>query len=170
MKNIEKVHQDPIILLGLDFYGDPFSNSSWWSEENEIGQLWHRFYKSFMPVREKFQPYLINNAYYEMHIMNQDYKEKGHYEIFVGIQINDLPEDTLHYLVKKIKAQAFVKVCLSGEEILSDYYPELERQCVDLFGMKLSQEFMIQTYDERFKGMDKINESEMDVFVPLIVL
>ncbi len=170
MKNIEQVQLQSLIFLGLDFFGDPFSNSSWWTEENEIGQLWHRFYSSFMPVKEQFQSCLANQTYYELHIMNKEYKEKGHYEIFTGVLINELPEDALHFLIKKIKAQVYVKASLCGEEIFSDYYPELEKVCIDRFGMSLSKKFMIQTYDERFKGMDKINESEMDIFVPLITL
>lgn len=31
------------ILAGISFYGDPFSQSGGWTEENEIGRLWSRF-------------------------------------------------------------------------------------------------------------------------------
>ena len=37
------VDSDRMLLLGLDFFGDPFQSSSGWTEENEIGRLWQRF-------------------------------------------------------------------------------------------------------------------------------
>ncbi|GEM_PF-3859724 len=33
---------DQIILVGFSFFGDPFAESSGWTEENEIGRLWNR--------------------------------------------------------------------------------------------------------------------------------
>ena len=37
------VEKPQMMLLGLSFFGDPFSLSAGWTEENEIGRLWKRF-------------------------------------------------------------------------------------------------------------------------------
>ncbi len=170
MKDIELINKESLSLIGLDFYGDPFSNSSWWTEENEIGILWKRFMESFMPNKIKFQNYLKNDIYYEMHIMNSSFKETGQYEIFIGIELSQLPEDCLHFLVKIIKPQTYIKLTLCGEEIFADYYSELEIICNNKFNKTISKDFMIQSYDERYMGMDRINDSEMDVFIPVLPL
>ena len=34
----------PTLLAGFSFYGDPFAESAGWTEENEIGRLWQRYF------------------------------------------------------------------------------------------------------------------------------
>lgn len=169
MKNIDFIDKDSMILLGLDFYGDPFANSSWWTEDNEIGLLWKRFMDNFMPIKEMFQTYLKNDIYHEIHIMNNNFKDTGHYEIFIGLELSELPTDCLHFLIKIIKPQSYVKLTLSGDEIYSDYNSELEKIC-NQNNKTIYKDFMIQSYDERYKGINNTLDSEMDVLIPVLSL
>jgi len=34
-----------IVLAGFSFFGDPFAETGYWTEENEIGRLWNRFFR-----------------------------------------------------------------------------------------------------------------------------
>jgi len=37
------IKEKTMFLIGMDFYGDPFSNYTFYDENNEIGRLWKRF-------------------------------------------------------------------------------------------------------------------------------
>ena len=44
-----------IILVGFNFFGDPFKLSGGWTEENEIGRLWQRFMAYFAQQRQRIK-------------------------------------------------------------------------------------------------------------------
>ena len=84
----EVVEKGAICLAGFAFYGDPFSSSSAWTEENEIGRLWKRFDSFCSGRREEFPPSAVQNLGYEVHIWNEDTFTTGHYEMFVGFALD----------------------------------------------------------------------------------
>ena len=51
-----------IFLIGCSFYGDPFTGSAGWTEENEIGRLWNRF-MNYVQNKDSVK-YLLQNKVY----------------------------------------------------------------------------------------------------------
>ena len=54
----------------------------------------------------------------------------------------------------------------SGEEITGDWHMEID-QWISTAGYQRAHSFMFQYYDERFKGVDNIEESVLDVYMPV---
>jgi len=169
MKNLEIIHNNEIYLIGLSFFGDPFSKSGWWSEDNEIGHLWARFMKAYPDLLATYPGQILESPLYEMHQMGKEYSNTGQYEVFTGLQIQQIPSGCIPYLIKILPEGWFAKLTLCGEEINSDYYTDLKTK-ITQDQYKIQEDYMIQCYDQRFKGMDKLSESEMDALIPLIKL
>lgn len=163
--NTELVHLEPMLLGGLSFYGDPFSKRGGWDSENEIGKVWNRFsqYLAEHPDR----PYSCGkNWMYEIHITGSETAEKGHIEVFVGEEVNT-PQLPFALSVKFFPAGDYLKVTLSGLEIESDWWMRLDDEILPSMGLKQDGRYVIQVYDQRFLGMDRLDESVMDALIPL---
>ena len=65
------------LVVGMSFYGDPFSQASGWSEDNEIGLLWKRFVAFFEARGEAIKHAVEPNAMLEIHIETEESEEKG---------------------------------------------------------------------------------------------
>ena len=162
---IDVVHLDALLLGGMSFYGDPISTKGEWEEENEIGKTWKRFVEfiTMNPVR----PYSVQGSYiYEVHIYNRETPAKGHFEVFVGEEVNtkELP---IALSSKFIASSDYLKVTLTGKEIVSDWWQKLDTEIIPGRNLRKNNDYIIQAYDERFKGMDKLENSEMDAFIPV---
>lgn len=161
----ELVRLDALLLGGMSFYGDPISVKGGWDEENEIGKTARRFFDFISEYPHR--PYSTNNPFmYEVHIYNDETETKGYFEIFFGEEVNtaQLP---ICLSSKYIEASDYLKVTLTGREITSDWWKALDDAFLASNAMKRNFSHIIQVYDERFKGLDKIEDSEMDVYVPL---
>jgi predicted transcriptional regulator YdeE len=162
----EIVPLGPLILAGFSFYGDPFAESSGWTEENEIGRLWSRFtaYLAHHPaglpgVREE-------GVAYEVHVESAETATKGHQEVFIGLAVERATDVPVELLVKVLPAATYAVFTLSGEEIAGDWSATI--------GAWLSQApyeplggYGFQRYDERFRGVDQLADSTLEVYVPL---
>ncbi|WDV46428.1 effector binding domain-containing protein [Clostridiaceae bacterium M8S5] len=164
--NIEQVKTKNLLLGGMIFYGDPISVKGGWDTSNHIGQLWSR-YSEFLrqnPVRK----YSANkNSMYEIHIYNESTPTNGYFEVFVGEEVTSskLPIDLC---TKFIDESLYLKVTLSGDEITSDWWHKIiNDNSIANMKLKPTQKYLIQVYDERFKGMDNIENSTMYALVPL---
>lgn len=156
---------DPLLLGGVCFYGDPLSARGSWDSENEIGKTWKR-YTDFMaahPVRS----YSLNKGrMYEVHLYGDETPSKGYFEVFVGEEVRtaELPPALC---AKYIPGSDYLKVTLSGGEITADWWKELDAVLWER-NLKRNDRYLIQAYDDRFKGMDRMEESEMEVYLPIL--
>lgn len=162
---IDLVSLDSLLLGGMNFYGDPISTKGGWEEENEIGKTWKRFMEFIAenPVRS----YSIKGKYiYEVHIYNHETPTKGYFEVFVGEEVNSkkLP---IALSSKFIESSDYLKITLTGKEIIGDWWMKLDTEIIPSRNLRRNHNYIIQAYDERFKGMNNIEDSEMDAFIPV---
>ncbi|MCP4458320.1 MAG: hypothetical protein GY816_09915 [Cytophagales bacterium] len=160
------VMEDTLLLVGLSFFGDPFDNSSTWSEENAIGTLWKRLMKLIHGKRDFVKHVRENDVFHEVHIETEETAEKGQYEVFVGIAVEKLEDVPIHFVVKQIPASTYMVFALKGQEIVGDWEKDVFSRMPSL-GYEQAHGFNIQYYDSRFKGLDKIDSSEIDVYIPV---
>lgn len=161
------VHCEQIILVGFSFYGDPFAASGGWTEENEIGRLWARFFAYLEQHGSEIPPTACQDTSYELHITHDETLEKGHYEVFVGIQsptIEDLPPQLS---VKVLPAGQYAAATLRGSEITSDWAQGIYQEWLPKAGYVPVHDFMYELYDQRFKGLDQLDHSEVDIYIPV---
>ena len=161
----EMIHMDSMLLGGAVFYGDPISIKGSWDSENEIGKTCNRFMEYISQNPER--PYSCNKPYiYEVHIYGNETASKGYFEVFVGEEVNSakLP---VSLSSKFFPETDYLKITLYGNEIISDWWKELDSDILPANCAKRNASFIIQAYDERFKGMDNIRDSIMDVYIPV---
>lgn len=162
---IDLVKLDCLLLGGMSFYGDPFSIKSGWEEENEIGKTWKRFTEFIAENPER--QYSTQGSYlYEVHVYNQETPTKGYFEVFVGEEVNTqkLP---IVLSSKFIDTSDYLKITLTGKEIISDWWLKLDTEIIPNRNLRRNHDYIIQAYDERFKGMVNIEDSEIDAFIPV---
>ncbi len=159
------IHLDALLLGGMNFYGDPFSIKAGWDSENEIGKTWQRFIK-FINENPHRSYSSGKQVMYEVHIFGPEAEKKGYYEIFVGEEINT---SRLPFLLstKFIPASDYLRVTLCGTEMKDDWYKTLDTDILPGKGLKRKFPYFIEAYDERFKGMDKMDESVLEVYIPV---
>lgn len=157
---------DQLTLLGLSFYGDPFAVSGDWDVENEIGRVWQRF---GLTLKQYPQLQTLTRCSYEVHIYNAETEQKGHFEVFVGIQIDSPSLAPLDMLIKVLPSGLYARFTVRGEKIISDWYAEIETSLSEL-GYCRAGQYFFQLYDERFKGMEHLADSELDVYIPVHAL
>jgi len=155
-----------IILLGMSFFGDPFDSFRGWEEENEIGRLWKRFMQ-FLENNVKNISHLSNpEAGYEVHIYHPETTTMGVFEVFVGLEIEKIERIPIELLIKLIPPSKYAVFTLSGEEIASDWHMRIDRWISDA-GFKQAYPFSFQYLDKRFKGVENLADSELDVYMPI---
>ena len=161
------VDKERILLLGVSFFGDPFAESGGWTEENEIGRLWDRFFAhaedtlAMSTVPGNGPPVL------EVHVEGHDAAARGHREVFVGVEIDELDEVPIDMLVKVLPAATYAVFTLRGEQIRSDWSQMIAEWMVGE-GYQYAHPYGFQLYDSRFVGLDQLASSEIDVYIPVI--
>ena len=161
----ELVRLDAILLGGVSFYGDPFALKGGWDSDNEIGNTCRRF-TEFVQENAK-RPYSANKSvFYEVHIYGKETAAKGYFEVFAGEEVTtaELPAALS---AKYIAASDYIKLTLTGSEITEDWWRKLEAEILPQYGVKRNPAYIIQAYDERFLGMDRLDASEIDAYVPV---
>jgi len=157
-----------ILLAGMSFYGDPFDIHAGWDEENRIGELWNRWMRFLY-----HNPFCQNLAaempgFYEVHLYDEDTAEKGLFEVFVGIAIK---ESVLHKIpenlcLKNLPESNYAIFTLQGMDIKSDWENTIQLSLLES-GLQRNDSYNFQYYDERFKGIQHIESSILDVYIPI---
>jgi len=156
-----------MLLIGMNFYGDPFSNHSFWSEENEIGNLWKRF-NSFLGKNPELNKYRIKkDVFLEIFLTSDESMSAGLFDVFVGVLVETLEYIPINCVAKQLPATEFAVFTLKGNQINSDWQNKIYKQWLPESGYELSSSYNIQYYDQRFKGINSIRESELDILVPV---
>lgn len=158
------------LLVGMSFYGDPFTNSMEWNEDNQIGILWKRFIQFLSNNPEAIKHRIRADSMVEIHLETEESLEKGYFEIFVGTCVNDLEDIPLECIVKILPKTQYAIFTLKGQEITSDWESEFLTNWLQRSEYELSYQYHIQNYDHRFKGMDKLEESILDIYIPVKIL
>lgn len=167
-------------LVGLSFFGDPFSGNAGWTEENEIGRLWSRFMRYRNEAGGDFPPVspiplpgysgASESLMFEAHIFDSDTVKTGHYEVFVGYP-TDLKSGVVRIptllSVKHFVSAKTAWFSLSGTAMADeDSYKAMENWIAER-GFVRDGSGTCNVYDERFKGLDRLDESVIDVFIPV---
>lgn len=155
------------MLVGFSFFGDPFAASGGWTEENEIGRLWSRFGAYLEQHSGEIRHARDINIGYEVHIEHPDTPLKGHYEVFVGIEVAQLEDVPPALLVKMLPPAQYATLALSGEQITMDWSKQIYSEWLPAAGYQAARGYMFERYDERFKGLDNLEESVMEIFIPV---
>jgi predicted transcriptional regulator YdeE len=154
-------------LVGMSFYGDPFSNASSWCEENEIGSLWHRFMQLITQNPDAIKERRCKDQLMEIHFETDESAEKGYFEVFVGATVNRLVDVPLSCVVKILPPTEYAIFTLVGEAITSDWAMAIDTDWFSQSGYEISHPYNIQLYDDRFKGFENMVESALDVYIPI---
>ena len=158
----------PLQLVGFSFYGDPFRLSPGWTEENEIGRLWGRFMAYATQHREQMAAFVVNPGIaYEVHIYNDDTAVTGIYEVFVGVALADAALAPLETVIKVLPATQYAVFTIRGQAIVGDWPLAIYQEWLPTSGYELAHTFHIQYHDGSFKGFDRLDESSLDVYVPV---
>jgi predicted transcriptional regulator YdeE len=163
------VERGRILLVGMSFYGDPFARASAWDEENEIGSLWKRF-SAYLSAH----PSAIGGRadrgerWYELHIALPETAKTGRYEVFSGVEVCGLESIPIECSAKILPAADYAVVTVRGGEMSGDWMGRLFSVVVPDLGRAAAPGFSFELYDSRFKGMDKLMESELEYWIPLL--
>jgi AraC family transcriptional regulator len=167
--DIKVVERGPILLVGMGFFGNPFSNASAWDVENEIGSLWKRFMGFLSAEPEAIADRADSGEFwYELHVNAPETSKTGRYEVFVGVEVRSLSSLPLACSAKALPPAEYAVLTARGGEISGDWVGRLYSEIVPSLGRKADERFSIDFYDARFKGMDRLMESEMDYYIPLL--
>jgi AraC family transcriptional regulator len=161
------VKKEKIVLVGMSFYGDPFSTSAEWTEENEIGRLWHRFMRYYQKFSKSIRHKRNEKTMYEVHIEHDETSSKGNFEIFVGLEVEKLENMPTTLLAKILPSTKYIVFTIRGQEIISDWHRKIALEWLPKSGYKRAMNYSFILYDERFKGMHKLDESEIEVYIPI---
>lgn len=155
-------HYPRIILAGFSFFGDPFHSHAGWTEANEIGRLWQRLIRY---LSQPEHPFGHPTQSYEIHLQNHETAQTGEYEVFVGFEVSDLDQVPVELCLKILPKGEYAVFTLRGEAVQSDEC--IIDQWLASNGYRMAHQLFIQRYDERFKGLDRLSESELDLLVPV---
>jgi len=163
----EIVEKPALLLVGFDFFGDPFRSYSGWSEENEIGRLWARWIAYLQNAQPPLSHVLPQSVMYEVHVYHPETLQTGEFEVFVGNEVSAFDEFPPEVVVKTLPASRYAVFTLSGQEITADWPWVMDTEWLPALGVRRRTTYNFQRYDARFKGMDALDASELDVYVPL---
>jgi AraC family transcriptional regulator len=166
-KKPKVVKFDRMFLAGFSFFGDPFAMSAEWTEENEIGRLCRRFMEYVEKNGARTKNLLIPDISYEVWTWNEEAAEKGNFDIFVGMEVKQVEAVPYDLSMRILPPCEYAVFTLKGQEITTDWHKPLYKEWLPQSGYEESYQYQFQYYDQRFKGMDRVDESELDVYVPV---
>lgn len=161
------VEKEDLIICGMNYFGDPFQVGGAWSVDNAIGRLWKQFMDYIMTYPHKITGQVNPQSFYELHIQSPGYEETGEYAIMIGVQVQSLQDIPIELVAKHLPASQYLRLHLVGNEIVSDWNKAIEDYFTDSNDYQVASNFSFEHYDHRFKGMDRIDESELDIYVPI---
>jgi predicted transcriptional regulator YdeE len=161
------VETQQMLLVGFSFFGDPFEMAGGWSEENEIGRTWTRFMSFLEKHRASIKHVVTDAVAYEVHVHHEETAQTGEFEVFVGLEVEDLEDVPVQLTVKVLPPATYAAFTLHGEQIVSDWSKMVFAEWLPQAGYEGDHSHSIQRYDERFKGLDPIDESVLEIYIPV---
>lgn len=160
------VEMSQMTLVGFSFFGDPFRVSAGWTEENEIGRLWNRFMAFLGGHKLRIRHVTSWEVMYEVHVEHPETAQSGEFEVFCGLEVSRLEDLPVELACKVLPATTYAIFTLRGDQITSDWNMWIAGW-LSRSGCERAFPYGIQRYDERFKGLDRVEESLLDILVPV---
>jgi len=169
LKEPTLIEKSQTILVGFSFFGDPFTLSAGWTEENEIGRLWKRFMSYFSQNPTAIKHIKATNVMYETHIYHEETPVTGEFEVFVGVEVEKLEDVPIETVVKLFPETTYAAFTLKGRQITSDWWKEIQDSWLPRLGYSGTYPYQFQCYDQRFKGLEPgaLEQSVLEVHIPL---
>jgi predicted transcriptional regulator YdeE len=156
----------PMTLVGLSFFGDPFRLHGGWDQENEIGRLWVRFMTYWERRGSEIRHLVDPSVMYEVHVEHAETAQTGEYEVFAGVEVARLEETPVELAVKVLPATRYAVFTLRGSEISSDWN-QMMADWIAQSGYRRAYPYGFQRYDDRFQGVDALEGSVLEAYVPV---
>ncbi|MCP4632316.1 MAG: GyrI-like domain-containing protein [candidate division Zixibacteria bacterium] len=157
--------REKIILVGMDFFGDPFGKECGRHDQNAIGVLWQRF-NGYYEEHKNSIKHQKSEAGYELWVDFKSEKSTKNEYIFVGVEVTKIDDLPLELVAKIIPEAKYAVFTLKGDEFKSDWSSNIYKEWLPKAGLT-PLNFMIEYYDsKRFKGMND-PESELDIYVAI---
>jgi predicted transcriptional regulator YdeE len=163
----EIVEKGQMLLLGFSFFGDPFAESGGWTEENEIGRLWQRLIAYLETHGAQIRHLSEPEVMYEVHVADEEAAARGHFQVFAGLEVDALEDVPPELLVKVLPATTYAVFTLRGAEIVSDWSKMIDEGWLAGSPYEPAYAYGFQRYDHRFKGVDQIEDSVLEAWVPV---
>jgi AraC family transcriptional regulator len=160
------IEKPEIKLVGMSFYGDPFDTHSGWDGENEIGRVWTRFMQYWSGHGATIPNIANHEAMYEVHVYTEETITKGLFEVFVGLEVAELVAIPIDLVAKTLPPTEYAAFTFKGATISSDWQMEID-EWITAVGYQRAHSFSFQYYDHRFKGVDNLADSVLDVYMPV---
>jgi len=159
----------PLLLAGMSFFGDPFRMSGDWSEENEIGRLWQRFGAYLQAHPDCLELASEAGVSYEVHLQHEATLRTGEVDVFAGLPVTPTALERLPValLLRRLPACRYAVFTLRGAEITADWPQQIYEQWLPGSGFVEAYPYHAQRYDGRFKGLQDIEHSLIEVYVPI---
>lgn len=154
-------------IIGMNFYGDPFSVGGSWSVDNAIGMLWKRFIAYYTNKSNLISNRVNDDVMYECHIMDDEFENTGEYGVMVGVEVTELKDQPIHLVSKSIPKSSYIVLELTGQEIVSDQGVFIKEVLKEMVDVSVNMSYFFEKYDHRFKGMDNIEESTVEIYIPI---
>jgi predicted transcriptional regulator YdeE len=161
------IDHPPASIVGMTFYGDPFSASAGWTEENEIGRLWARMMAYWQAHSATLRHVREPGVMLEIHVWSEASRHTGEFDVFVGVEVAELEAVPVDLVVKLLPATTYAIFTLEGEEITTDWPQQIYQAWMSEASYESAHPYMIQHYDARFKGLDHLEGSELDIYIPV---
>lgn len=161
------VEKGEMLLVGFSFFGDPFADSGGWTEGNEIGRLWQRLMAYLQTRGSRIRHLCEPGVMYEVHVIDEEAMVRGHFQVFAGLEVDALEDVPTELLVKVLPSTTYAVFTLRGAEILSDWTKVIDEGWLAGSPYEQAHSFGFQRYDARFKGVDQIEDSVLEAWVPI---
>lgn len=167
MRGPRLVDYPQLLVVGLNFFGDPFDTSAGWTEDNEIGRLWKRLMAFLKNHDDDIRHIRNSEAMLEIHVWGESATITGEFDVFVGLEVTAFENVPLPLVAKILPATTYAIFTLEDNEITGDWAQTIYHGWMRDNNYRAAHEFMIQWYDSRFKGLDQLAGSELDVYIPV---
>ncbi len=117
--------------------------------------------------RDRIKHVLTDTVAYEVHIEHPETRLTGEFEVFTGLEVERLEDVPVELSVKILPPVTYAVFTLHGQQIASDWEKTIVSEWFSRSGYQSPYNYGFQLYDERFKGVQNIDESILDVYVPV---
>jgi predicted transcriptional regulator YdeE len=115
----------------------------------------------------EIRPLVDPSVMYEVHVEQPETAQTGEVEVFAGVEVARLDETPIELVAKVLPATRYAVFTLRGAEIAADWNQGMS-DWMARAGYRRAFPYGFQRYDERFKGVDDIEGSVLEAYVPVI--
>jgi hypothetical protein len=90
-----------ILLVGMDYFGNPTEDAPGWSEQNAVGLLWKRF-GAFYDANKASIRHTVSDSGYELWVDVEGVTTDGHKSVFVGVEVSEIDDPPLALVAKML--------------------------------------------------------------------